>query len=132
LKRQRILIVDDEVYIVHILDFSLSMDGYDVVTATRGPEALSKAEREQPDLVIVDLTLDGANGIDLCREMRLASGREQIPCILLYSRDERYEAERAREAGIRAAFAKPFSPQKLVEEIREALTESGTSERAAG
>lgn len=132
MKRQRILVVDGEVYIVHILDFSLSMEGYDVVTATGPAEALCKAEAEHPDLIVADIFPDENGGLEFYRRLRSELGLYDVPLILLHAGDRRLDPQQAHQAGVRAAFAKPFSPQRLAEEIREALCESRPSEQAAG
>src|SRR5450759_1966791 len=82
---KKILVVDDEPGITELLDSYLAKEGYSVVTAADGEAALSAAEREQPDLILLDLMLPKKNGYEVCREIRAKSN---IPIIMLTARDE--------------------------------------------
>ena len=75
MSKGKILVVDDEIYIVHILDFSLGMEGYDVVTALDGEQALERIQSEKPDLIVLDIMMPKLDGYETCRmlEGRLGS-----------------------------------------------------------
>ena len=66
----RILVVDDEIYIVHILDFSLGMEGYEVITALDGEQALEKARAEKPDLIVLDIMMPKLDGYETCKMLK--------------------------------------------------------------
>jgi CheY-like chemotaxis protein len=83
MSKGKILVVDDEVYIVHILDFSLGMEGYEVVTALDGEEALAKVKKEQPDLIVLDIMMPKLDGYETCRILKSDPETQQIPVILL-------------------------------------------------
>jgi CheY-like chemotaxis protein len=70
MSRGRILVVDDEIYIVHILDFSLGMEGYEVVTALDGEEALEKAMDSKPDLIVLDIMMPKMDGYETCKALK--------------------------------------------------------------
>jgi CheY-like chemotaxis protein len=63
----KILVVDDEIYIVHILDFSLGMEGYEVVTALDGEQALEKLKSDRPDLIVLDIMMPKLDGYEVCK-----------------------------------------------------------------
>ena len=66
----KILVVDDEIYIVHILDFSLGMEGYEVLTALDGEQALEKARAEKPDLIVLDIMMPKLDGYETCKILK--------------------------------------------------------------
>ena len=70
MSKGKILVVDDENYILHILDFSLGAEGYEVITASDGYKLLERIEGEKPDLVVLDIKMAGYNGLDLLQEIR--------------------------------------------------------------
>jgi len=85
---KKILIIEDEKDIVELLSFNLTREGFDVISANTGEEGLQKAEKEIPDLILLDIMLPGLNGIDVCRSLK---GNEQtlhIPIIMLTARNE--------------------------------------------
>ena len=70
MNKGKILIVDDENYILHILDFSLGAEGYEVITAEDGEEAVRKAKEERPDLVVLDVMMPKVDGFEACRAIK--------------------------------------------------------------
>ncbi len=119
--RKRILVVDDEIYIVHILEFSLTMEGYSVLTASDGEEALRMIEREDPDLVVLDIMMPKLDGYEICRRIRQSKRTSTLPVILLSAKGRPVDRETGLAAGADDYIAKPFSPRKLLEKIRELL-----------
>src|SRR5438874_8158884 len=79
----RILVVDDEIYIVHILDFSLGMEGYEVLTALDGEQAIEKANAEHPDLIVLDIMMPKLDGYETCKMLKSNDATKSIPVILL-------------------------------------------------
>ncbi len=121
MKRKRILVVDDEVYIAHILEFSLGMEGYEVITATGGDEALAKATAEMPDLVVLDIMMPDMDGYEVCSRLRQDERFADIPIILLTAKHGATDREKGMEVGASAYVTKPFRPQELIERIRSLL-----------
>jgi two-component system, OmpR family, alkaline phosphatase synthesis response regulator PhoP len=119
--RKRILVVDDEIYIVHILEFSLTMEGYQVLTASDGEEALSVIEQERPDLVVLDIMMPKLDGYEVCRRLRQDEQFQNLPVILLSAKGRPIDREAGLEAGADDYITKPFSPRKLLEKMRELL-----------
>ncbi|UCE02379.1 MAG: response regulator [Candidatus Latescibacterota bacterium] len=117
----RILVVDDEVYILHILDFILGAEGYDVVTATNGEQALQKVREEKPDLVILDIMMPKLDGYETCRMIKRDAATKQIPVILLTAKGREVDQKLGREVGASDYITKPFSPNKLIERVQAIL-----------
>jgi two-component system alkaline phosphatase synthesis response regulator PhoP len=123
----KILVVDDEVYIVHILDFSLRMEGYDVVTALDGEQALEKVDSERPDLIVLDIMMPKLDGYDTCKRLKEDPETRDIPIILLSAKGRNVDQRMGFEAGANDYITKPFSPRKLVEKINSMLPQQKIS-----
>ncbi len=121
MKRKRILVVDDEVYIAHILEFSLGMEGYEVITAMSGEEALDKADREHPDLIVLDILMPDLDGYEVCRRLRADERFADTPIILLTAKHGDEDRARGAEVGASAYVTKPFRPIELIDRIRTLL-----------
>ena len=109
----QILVVDDEPDILSILVYHLSREGYRVTTAVNGQGALTTANAEQPDLIILDLMLPGMNGYEVLQRLRNAHRTKSIPVILLTARREEEERVRGFEVGADDYITKPFSAREL-------------------
>jgi two-component system alkaline phosphatase synthesis response regulator PhoP len=120
-KRKRILVVDDEVYIAHILEFSLGMEGYEVITATSGQEALAQADRENPDLIVLDILMPDMDGYEVCRRLRADERYAETPIILLTAKHGEEDRARGLQLGASAYITKPFRPVELIDRIRSLL-----------
>jgi len=131
LKRKRILVADDEVYIVHILEFSLSMEGYEVISATSGVEALRRIEEEQPDLIVLDVMMPGLDGHEVCRRLRADERTSRTPIIFLTAKDTPADRDLGLGLGANAYITKPFGPRKLIEAI-ENLLDDDAGDAAVG
>jgi DNA-binding response OmpR family regulator len=120
-KRKRILVVDDEVYIAHILEFSLGMEGYEVITAMSGQEALTQADQESPDLIVLDILMPDMDGYEVCRRLRADERFAETPIILLTAKHGEEDRTRGLEVGASAYITKPFRPVELIDQIRSLL-----------
>ncbi len=124
----KILVVDDEIYIVHILDFSLGMEGYEVVTALDGEQALEKARSEKPDLIVLDIMMPKLDGYETCKRLKADPVTKDMPVILLSAKGRNVDQKVGFEVGADDYITKPFSPRKLVERIN-AILGHGTSQQ---
>ncbi len=118
----RIMVVDDDLNIRLVLKYRLEREGYDVLLAGDGADALEKVKAENPDLIILDLTMPRMDGFGFLEEMRNnGSGTSTVPVIVLTAYG--YETNRARSLDLGAVefMAKPFSPRQLVSEIWKIL-----------
>jgi DNA-binding response OmpR family regulator len=125
---QTVLVVDDEAHIVETLRLYLERDGFRVVPAHDGRAALELAEREKPDLVILDLMLPEVSGLDVCRTIR---GRSQVPIIMLTARSEEVDKLIGLELGADDYVTKPFSPREVAARVRAVLRRAAPSAGAA-
>lgn len=112
----RILLVDDDPEILLSLGTALKLEGYDVVTATDGQEGLAATLRENPDALIVDVTMPGTDGLTLCRQLRAAGDR--VPILLLTARVEVNERVAGLDAGADDYLGKPFELDELLARLR--------------
>jgi two-component system alkaline phosphatase synthesis response regulator PhoP len=127
----RILVVDDEIYIVHILDFSLGMEGYEVITALDGEQALEKARAEKPDLIVLDIMMPKLDGYETCKILKSEPDTKDIPVILLSAKGRNVDQKIGFEVGADDYITKPFSPRKLVERINAILGQSSSQRMQA-
>ena len=119
----RILVVDDEPNILSTLAPLLRARGYEVVTAMSGRGAVETAEREQPDLIVLDLGLPDMDGVDVCRIVRESSS---VPIVVLSARGSEGDKVRALDLGADDYVTKPFGAEELLARIRVALRRSET------
>ena len=127
----RILVVDDEIYIVHILDFSLGMEGYEVITALDGEQALEKARADKPDLIVLDIMMPKLDGYETCKILKGEPDTKDIPVILLSAKGRNVDQKIGFEVGADDYITKPFSPRKLVERINAILGQSSSQRMQA-
>ena len=117
----RILVVDDEPHIRRVLDAILGKEGFDVVLADDGAEGLSALAAGGIDLVILDLLMPGAHGLEVLAKIRSDPDRGKTPVIILTAKGQDTDREAAFAGGADDFVTKPFSPKKLVARIREIL-----------
>ena len=113
-----LLVVDDEAILRETLEYNLVRDGYRVVTAADGREALSKFAEERPDLVVLDVMLPGLSGLDVCRAIRRES---EVPILMLTAKDSEIDKVVGLELGADDYLTKPFGLRELVARIRALL-----------
>jgi len=118
---KKILVVDDEVYILHILDFSLGAEGYEVLTAADGEEAVRLARTEKPDLIVLDIMMPKVDGFEACRRLKADPETSPIPVILLTAKGREVDRQVGMEVGADDYIVKPFSPTRLIEKIENYL-----------
>jgi two-component system alkaline phosphatase synthesis response regulator PhoP len=117
----KILVVDDEVYILHILDFILGAENYDVITASNGEQALQKVRDENPDLIVLDIMMPKLDGYETCRIIKNDPKTKSIPVILLTAKGREVDQKLGKEVGASDYITKPFSPSKLIERVQAIL-----------
>ncbi len=130
MSKGKILVVDDEIYIVHILDFSLGMEGYEVITALDGEQALEKVKTEKPDLIVLDIMMPKLDGYEVCKHIKSSASTQHIPVILLSAKGRNVDQKLGFDVGADDYITKPFSPRKLVERINQLLGQTVTERPA--
>lgn len=116
----KILLVDDEPDIVEFLQYNLEQEGFEVMTAFDGEEALLKAKTE-PDLIILDVMMPKMNGYEVCRRIRDNKNLAHIPVIFLTARSTELDEIKGLETGADDFIGKPISPKKLVARVKSNL-----------
>jgi len=125
---RRILVVDDEPPIVNLVRGYLQREGWQVLTAADGHEALALARSERPDVVVLDLMLPGLDGIEVCRRLRTFS---DAYVVVLTARSEEVDKLVGLAVGADDYLTKPFSPRELVARIKAILRRARTTAQAA-
>jgi DNA-binding response OmpR family regulator len=105
----RILIVDDDPRLLHIVAMYLGIEGYDVVTAENGEDGLREIEAHRPDLVILDIMMPGMDGVEACRRIRADPETQNLPVVMFSALSSDDDIERARLAGANHLITKPFN-----------------------
>jgi len=118
---KKVLVVDDEIHIVHVVAIKLRNNGYEVITANDGAEALELARREKPDMVVTDYQMPVMSGLELVKELREDDQTKDIPAILLTARSFAITKDQQKELEISACLSKPFSPKELLGYIEDIL-----------
>ena len=121
---KEILIVDDEENIVELVKYNLEEEGYSVLAAYDGKEALNKAREEKPDLMVLDLMLPEVDGFDVCRRLRSDEDLKELPIIILSAKEEEMDKVLGLELGADDYLTKPFSPRELKARIKAVLRRS--------
>lgn len=119
-----ILIVDDEKDIRDLLEFNLEAEGYHIVQARDGNEALTQAEQHQPDLILLDIMLPEKDGWEVLQELRKSSSTAQIPVIFLTAKDNEIDEIIGLELGADDYVVKPIAIRKLLARIKSTLRKS--------
>lgn len=117
----RILVVEDEPENRLLIRIVLRNEGYEVVEAEDGPTALALAERQRPDLILLDVMMPGINGFAVFERLRENPRLRSVPVIMLTALAQRSDVERAVELGVDGYVTKPFEPADLVHAVSDAL-----------
>lgn len=121
MKPSKILVVEDEKNILQLVSYNLQKEGYQVVTAKDGEEALHKVRREIPDLVLLDLMLPKMDGLEVCRQIRSEEKTKAIPIIMLTAKTQEADRVVGLEMGADDYIPKPFSPRELLARVKAVL-----------
>lgn len=123
--RPAVLIVDDYVDALPAWEIFLRAAGFEVITASTGPEALASALRTVPSVIVMDLVLPGLSGCEVARTLRSEDPTRQIPLIAATGSSDPTRLDEARAAGFDVILVKPLDPATLVAKIRELLASAG-------
>ncbi|RCX09092.1 two-component system response regulator VicR [Anaerobacterium chartisolvens] len=120
-----VLIVDDEKNIVDILKFNLKKEGFDTIEAYDGEQALEMAERQKPDLILLDIMLPKMDGFTVCRKLRQSMS---TPILMLTAKEEEVDKVLGLELGADDYITKPFSPRELMARVKANLRRVASDE----
>ncbi len=125
--KTKILLADDERDIVEFLQYNLVQEGFDVVIAYDGKEALSKLS-EKPDLIILDIMMPIFDGYEVCKKIRATKGFEKTPVVFLTAKAGEYDEILGLELGANDYITKPISPKKLIARVKSNLRKTGNQD----
>jgi two-component system, OmpR family, response regulator VicR len=120
----QILLVDDEAPLRESLTYTLRKEGFDVVTADSGSNAIKQFHKQVPDIILLDLMLPGVDGMEVCWRIRAFSN---VPIVMLTAKDQDIDKVRGLEAGADDYITKPFNTRELVARIRTVLRRQASS-----
>lgn len=118
---KKILVVDDTPDIVHFLVVRLRSEGFDTLTAYNGLDGLTIAERDRPDLIILDVMMPQLNGFQVCRKLKENPELAHIPVLFLTAKDQPSDRFWGEEVGASAYLTKPVDPRMVAQTVHELL-----------
>jgi len=124
---QKILIADDEVYMLRLLEMTFKKGGYEVVSCRDGKEALATAFTTQPQLIVLDVMMPGLDGLGALRLLKENPATRDIPVVVLSAKGHALTRVDAVLAGAVLFLAKPFSPNQLLGEVQKILGQRESS-----
>ncbi|MBU1697466.1 MAG: response regulator transcription factor [Proteobacteria bacterium] len=116
--KETILIVDDEEDIIELIKYNLKNEGYSILTALTGEQAIKIAKQSQPDLMVLDLMLPGIDGLEVTKYLKNNEQTRDMPIVMLTAKGEESDIVTGLELGANDYISKPFSPKVLVARIR--------------
>lgn len=126
MSRPRILIVEDDRALAGVLEYNLKQNGYEPLVARDGQDGIQQARAEPPDLILLDVMLPVADGLEVCRALRATPATSQIPIIMLTARSEETDQIVGYRVGADDYVTKPFSVRILLERIKAMLRRQST------
>ena len=121
----KILIAEDEPDIRDLVAFTLRFAGYEVVTGTNGEEAVQVAQKEYPDLILLDVRMPRMTGYEACKLIKADSKLKDVPVVFLSAKGQEAEIQDGMDAGAEEYLLKPFAPDQLTERVRSILSKFG-------
>jgi CheY-like chemotaxis protein len=121
---EKILIVDDDINALKLIGYALHKEGYEIITARSGQEALAKVQEEEPQLVILDIMMPHMDGYEVCRRLRAAPQTAQLPVIMLTAKGQLEDKVAGFEAGADDYLTKPVIPAELMARVKALLLRS--------
>lgn len=125
--KEKILVVDDEQDLVKLIRYHLEKNGYKVMVAYNGEDALFLARRERPELIVLDLMLPGIDGLEVCRRLKAIPELATLAMVMLTAKGEEDDITVGLRLGADDYVTKPFSPKELVARIEAVLRRTGSS-----
>ncbi len=117
----KLLVADDEPNIVISLEYLMKREGYDVLVATDGNQALEAIQREQPALVLLDVMMPGKTGFEVCQAVRADPALDGVRILMLTAKGRETDVSKGLALGANAYMTKPFSTRELVQKVAELL-----------
>jgi CheY-like chemotaxis protein len=120
---KKILIVDDQIEVRELVQVTLEIGDYQILTAENGQEAVEIAQAEHPDIILMDIMMPGSDvdGLEACRRLKANPATSGITIVMLSAKGQEVDLEAGRKAGADDYFIKPFSPIALIEKVEEVI-----------
>jgi two-component system alkaline phosphatase synthesis response regulator PhoP len=118
---KKVLVVDDEIHIVHVVAIKLRNNGFEVIAADNGAEGLKLALAEKPDIIVTDYQMPVMTGIELVEQLRQNEDTKDTPVIILTARSFAIPQQQQDDLRISGCLSKPFSPKELLGNIEDIL-----------
>jgi DNA-binding response OmpR family regulator len=128
MSRKKILLVDDSATTLMMEQMVLRGQSYQIVTAKNGREAVAAAEREKPDLILLDVVMPEMNGFEACRRIREQDATANVPIIMVTTKGEEQNVETGFESGCSDYITKPINGAELLTKVRGYLETEGAAE----
>lgn len=119
MEAHKILIVDDDPYILMSLEFLMKKNGYDVMIARNGTEALELLEKQIPQLVLLDIMMPDVDGYEICRRIKKTEKLKAIKVVFMSAKTKEADIQKGYDLGASLYITKPFSTRELVKQIHE-------------
>jgi two-component system alkaline phosphatase synthesis response regulator PhoP len=123
---ERILVADDEPFILRSLTFVLRTQGHEVFEAKNGEEAIALVHKEKPDLVFLDVMMPLMNGYDVCQKIKSDPELNRVHVIMLTAKGQESDRVKGLAAGADEYMTKPFSPSKIIQRVKDVMAERAT------
>ena len=127
---RRVLLVDDEAHILHVVALKLRAAGFDVHTASDGEEGLQAARELHPDLIVTDYQMPFMTGLELAQQLRAETPLDRTPILMLTARGFSISRDQLAATNVQAILSKPFSPREVLAKVQE-LTASAAAAGAS-
>ena len=118
---RKILIADDEPYILRSLSFALKKEGFDIIIAYNGEEALEKARQFNPKILFLDVMMPKKNGYEVCNKLKFNPQTKDIYIIILTAKGQILDKEKGLTTGADEYITKPFSPREIVNKVKKIM-----------
>ncbi len=118
---KRVLICDDDPVILRLIQVNLELEGYEVLLAHDGQDAIEVAMAEQPQLIILDIMMPRLDGYQTCERLKADDATKDVPVVFLSAKAQLSDIEKGKEYGVSEYLTKPFDPSDLVEVVQRLL-----------
>lgn len=119
---RKVLVVDDDPYILMSLEFLMKKSGYEVMVARNGKEALALVDQEIPDLILLDIMMPDVDGYGICRHIKTTDNLKAIKVVFLSAKTKEADKQKGLELGAELYITKPFATKELVKKIDALLS----------
>lgn len=118
---KKILVVDDDPYILMSLEFLMKKNGYDVMVARNGTEALDLVEKKLPDLVLLDIMMPDVDGYEICKHIKSSKKLKEAKVVFMSAKSKEVDIRKGYDLGASLYITKPFSTREMMKQINELM-----------